>query len=174
MAQSSSTSAPPPPGAALSPASRILILGSGVFGLSTALWLARSGFCDVTVLDMQDTAAKGYDPRAGVDSASADLNKILRFSYGSELAYQRLAVQAAALWDQWNADLAATPDAELPPVLRGGGNPAERKRLWWNAGRLRTSVTAGRLSEYELQTLASMEKDGLGEMQFRTDDEAGA
>lgn len=52
--------------------SKILIVGSGVFGLSTALWLARSGYRRVTVFDMQDTGSSGYNPGAGIKSASAD------------------------------------------------------------------------------------------------------
>lgn len=56
----------------LHPESKILIVGSGVFGLSTALWLARSGYRRVTVFDMQDTGSAGYDPGAGIKSASAD------------------------------------------------------------------------------------------------------
>lgn len=115
--------------AGITPASKIIIVGSGVFGISTALWLARSGYGDVTVLDMQDTASSGYDPLSGVDSASADLNKIIRFSYGSEIEYQRLATEAAKIWDEWNAEIAATPLDELPERLRDG-----EKKLWFNAG----------------------------------------
>src|ERR1700712_3895163 len=114
--------------------SKIIIVGSGVFGISTALWLAQSGYGDVTVLDMQDTATASYDPSAGIDSASADLNKIIRFSYGSEVEYQRLATEAAKLWDEWNDQIGATPDDELPERLRGGGG-----KLWWNVGFLRMS-----------------------------------
>jgi len=61
----------------LHPDSKIIIIGSGVFGLSTALWLARSGYRHVTVYDMQDTASTGYDPGAGIDSASADSEHII-------------------------------------------------------------------------------------------------
>ena len=56
----------------LHPDAKILIVGSGVFGLSTAWWLARAGYRRVTVFDMQDTEAAGYDPGAGIESASAD------------------------------------------------------------------------------------------------------
>lgn len=116
--------------AGITPTSKIIIVGSGVFGISTALWLARSsGYSDVTVLDMQDTASAGYDPLSGVDSASADLNKIIRFSYGSEIEYQRLATEAGQMWDEWNAEIAATPLEELPERLRDGN-----RKLWWNAG----------------------------------------
>lgn len=147
--------------------SRIVIVGSGVFGISTALWLARSGYRDVTVFDMQDTALTGYDPSAGVDSASADLNKIIRFSYGSEIEYQRLATEAATLWNEWNEEIALTPDDELPERLRG---PV--RKLWWNAGMLRMSSRA-EFGDFELETLKNMESEGMRSFQFKSDDSEG-
>jgi hypothetical protein len=137
-----------------------------VFGLSTALWLRQSGYEDVTVFDMQDTAGHGYSPSA-VDSASADLNKIIRFSYGAEIEYQRLATEAAVLWDEWNAQMASVPEAELPAALRGG-----EKKLWWNAGMLRMSG-GNELSSVELETLDNMAAEGLRDRVFRSDDEVG-
>ncbi|KAI1497961.1 FAD dependent oxidoreductase [Biscogniauxia marginata] len=152
----------------IQPSSKILIIGSGVFGISTALWLARSGYRDVTVLDMQDTASTAYDPLSGIDSASADLNKIIRFSYGTEIEYQRLATEAAGLWEQWNRDIAATPEEELPERLRAGNNGD--RRLWWNAGMLRMSST-DEFGDFELTTLENMESEGIREHQFKSDDE---
>ncbi|KAI1373123.1 FAD dependent oxidoreductase [Hypoxylon crocopeplum] len=152
--------------AAISPSSKIIIVGSGVFGISTALWLARSGYTDVTVLDMQDTASTAYDPLSGVDSASADLNKIIRFSYGAEIEYQRLATEAAKLWDGWNREIAAEPADELPERLRDGD-----RQLWWNAGWLRMS-SEPELGVWELESLKNMEREGVREFQFRTDDDA--
>lgn len=150
----------------------ILIVGSGVFGVSTALWLARAGYRDVTVLDMQDTHETGYDPGKGVDSASADLNKIIRFSYGSEIAYQRLATEAASLWDEWNKQLATAVENDLgslPPSLqKWAGEP----RLWFNCGMCRMSAT-DEMPEYETVTLENMAREGIREEQFRTDDRAG-
>ncbi|KAI1311503.1 FAD dependent oxidoreductase [Xylaria venustula] len=171
----------------LHPDSKILIVGSGVFGLSTALWLARSGYRRVTVFDMQDTGAAGYDPRAGIESASADINKIIRFSYGGEIEYQRLASQAASIWEQWNreiADLAArgkerdaeqrregeaegiSVEEELPEVLRTGD-----PKLWYRCGFLRMAA-GSEFSDFELQTLRNMEREGVRESQFKSDDDA--
>ncbi|OTA56649.1 FAD dependent oxidoreductase [Hypoxylon sp. EC38] len=151
---------------AINPSSKIIIVGSGVFGISTALWLARSGYKDVTVLDMQDTATTAYDPLAGVDSASADLNKIIRFSYGDEIEYQRLATEAARMWEGWNCEIAEAPADELPERLRNGD-----RKLWWNAGLLRMSSEA-ELGDFEIATLENMEREGIRELQFRTDDDA--
>ncbi|KAI0097060.1 FAD dependent oxidoreductase [Hypoxylon sp. NC0597] len=145
--------------------SQIIVVGSGVFGISTALWLARSGYKDVTVLDMQDTATTAYDPLAGVDSASADLNKIIRFSYGDEIEYQRLATEAARMWDEWNREIAQAPADELPERLRNGD-----RKLWWNAGLLRMS-SEPELGDFEIATLENMEREGIREFQFRTDDD---
>jgi sarcosine oxidase / L-pipecolate oxidase len=147
--------------------SRILVVGSGVFGISTALWLARSGYRDITVFDMQDTYAAGYNPAAGIDSASADLNKIIRFSYGDEIEYQRLAFEAAKLWEEWNEQLAVSDQSELPGVLQSG-----IRKLWWNCGYLRMSETA-EYDEFELTTLQNMAKEGLRDSQFMVDDAAG-
>lgn len=149
----------------LRPDSRIIIVGSGVFGVSTALWLARAGYRDVTVLDMQDTAAAGYDPKRGIDSASADMNKIVRFSYGSAVDYQRLASRAAVEWDAWNRQIASVSD--LPPAFEG-----DRSKVWLNCGALRQSQTR-EMTEQELATLKSMELEGIRDRQFRTDDDAG-
>lgn len=51
----------------------ILIVGAGVFGLSTALHLARDGYTNITVLD-RATVPSQY-------SAGHDLNKIVRAEY---------------------------------------------------------------------------------------------
>ncbi|KAJ0106978.1 L-pipecolate oxidase [Diaporthe amygdali] len=151
----------------LHPSSKIFIIGSGVFGLSTALWLARSGYTDVTVLDMQDTARAGYDPDE-IDSASADINKIIRFSYGTEIEYQRLASDAAVMWEEWNQQLARAKDEDLPPGLRDW---AGERKLWWNVGMLRMSATDD-FGDFEMRTLENMEKEGLRDRQFKSDDAA--
>lgn len=145
---------------------KILIIGSGVFGISTALWLARSGYTGITVFDMQDTLTTGYNPDKGVDSASADWNKIIRFSYGNEIEYQRLAFEAAGIWEEWNRQVAAAEVDDLPESLRD----APRK-LWYNSGMLRVSATDV-LGEFEEQTLRNMEREGIRKFQFSTDDAA--
>lgn len=150
--------------AELNHSSKIRIIGSGVFGISTALWLARSGYTDVTVFDMQDTLTTGYDPDQGVDSASADWNKIIRFSYGKEIEYQRLAFEAAGMWEDWNRQLAAANTKDLPESLRN----APRK-LWYNSGMLRVSAT-DELGDFEEETLRNMELEGIRHFQFSVDD----
>ena len=77
------------------PESKVAIVGAGVFGLSTALHLSKAGqsstlcirtqadrigYKDVTVFDFQPYDENAYDPSAGCDGASADVNKIYRCS----------------------------------------------------------------------------------------------
>lgn len=66
------------------PESRVIIVGGGVFGLSTALWLARGGYTDVTIFDRCSFDTNYYNPADGCDGASADINKIFRATYGSQ------------------------------------------------------------------------------------------
>lgn len=66
------------------PESRVIIIGGGVFGLSTALWLARGGYRDVTIFDRCAFDKTFYNPADGCDGASADINKIFRATYGTK------------------------------------------------------------------------------------------
>lgn len=67
--------------------SKIIIVGAGVFGLTTALWLARGGYKDITVFDRCAFDSNYYDPANGCDGASSDLNKIFRMAYGDKKEY---------------------------------------------------------------------------------------
>jgi sarcosine oxidase/L-pipecolate oxidase len=51
----------------------VVIVGAGIFGLSTALHLARRGYTNVTVFDKQPYWETQYDFDAGCDAASAGL-----------------------------------------------------------------------------------------------------
>ena len=66
------------------PNSRIIIVGGGVFGLSTALHLARDGYKNVTIFDRCSFDENFYNPANGCDGASADINKIFRATYGAQ------------------------------------------------------------------------------------------
>ena len=52
-------------------ASPIVIVGAGVFGLSTAIHLAQRGYKDVKVLDKQPYHESLYSYDRGCDAASA-------------------------------------------------------------------------------------------------------
>ncbi|KAM0415764.1 hypothetical protein ACHAPT_013269 [Fusarium lateritium] len=93
--------------------SKIIIAGAGVFGLTTALWLARGGYKDITVFDRCAFDSNYYDPANGCDGASSDLNKIFRMAYGEKNEYE-----ARDIWLAWNKAIKESNPSELPPGLR--------------------------------------------------------
>lgn len=99
------------------PDSRVVIVGGGVFGLSTALWLARSGYKDVTIFDRCSFDKTFYNPADGCDGASADINKIFRATYGSQEHSQDLALEARDIWLEWNKTIKESRPEDLPQPL---------------------------------------------------------
>lgn len=69
--------------------SKIIIVGGGTFGLSTALWLARNNYKDITVIDP-------YEVPSDI-SAANDVNKIIQSSYSDEF-HENLARESLNLW----------------------------------------------------------------------------
>ncbi|KAF7315136.1 DAO domain-containing protein [Mycena indigotica] len=75
---------------------KTVIVGSGCFGLSTALHLLKRGWEDITVIDKAPTLP-------APDGASNDFNRIVRTSY-SDPFYAALAQEAIQEWriaDEW-------------------------------------------------------------------------
>ncbi|CAE7231845.1 unnamed protein product [Rhizoctonia solani] len=70
--------------------SRILIVGAGCYGISTAYHLLKRGYTDVTVVDRAEVLP-------AVDAASTDLNKIVRSAY-EDVFYARLGHRAIQEW----------------------------------------------------------------------------
>ena len=68
---------------------RIVLIGAGVFGLSTALRLKEEGYTSVTVLD------RSMPPVP--DGSSNDISRVIRFDYG-DAVYARIAKEAFDLW----------------------------------------------------------------------------
>lgn len=68
---------------------KVVIVGAGVFGLSTALELRKRGYQYVTVLDR-------YQPPV-VDGSSVDISRVIRVDYADEL-YSRMALEAQKGW----------------------------------------------------------------------------
>lgn len=125
--------------------SEILIVGAGVFGLSTALHLSRRGYTSIHIFDRQPYQQNNYAFSDGADAASADENKILRASYGDHKLYQDLAFQAMLEWQNWNQQLASTAHSDLPKAL------SPEMRLWNNCGYVRLSEKGLEDSENETQ-----------------------
>jgi sarcosine oxidase / L-pipecolate oxidase len=67
----------------------VLIVGAGVFGLSTALALKERGFSDITVIDR-------YNPPVP-DGSSNDISRIIRPDYVDQF-YGRMAKEAIQSW----------------------------------------------------------------------------
>lgn len=141
--------------------SSIVIVGAGVFGLSTALHLAKRGYSNIHLCDKQPYDKNSYACSEGCDAASADENKILRASYGSRKLYQDLAFKAMPAWEGWNELLARTPVDELPPGLK------PETKLWNNCGFLR--LTDYGLDEDESETQANFPQD-IKHTQYRVSD----
>ncbi|KAI0365586.1 FAD dependent oxidoreductase [Pilatotrama ljubarskyi] len=75
---------------------RIVIVGAGCFGLSTAYHLLKRGYKNITVIDRSKVLP-------APDAASTDLNKIVRSSY-PDIFYTRLTREAIAVWknrEEW-------------------------------------------------------------------------
>lgn len=141
--------------------SKVIIVGAGVFGLSTALHLSRCGYTNVHVFDKQPYDENGYANSEGADAASADENKILRASYGDAKLYQDLAFKAMPEWRHWNELLAQTPKDDLPPGL------TSKLKLWDNCGFLRLSDHG--LEESEILTQKNFPPE-LAHTQYRVSD----
>jgi glycine/D-amino acid oxidase-like deaminating enzyme len=73
---------------------KIIIIGSGIFGVTSALELRARGW-DVTLID----AGEVPEPTA----ASTDISKVVRADYGDDLLYVEMAEAAMRGWDDWNA-----------------------------------------------------------------------
>jgi len=131
---------------------KVIIVGAGIFGLSTAYYLDEDGY-DITVFDQHAyDSGDGYKLNPGSTAASVDENKVFRASYGDELYYQRLAYEARAMWKEWNEEL-------------GPG-----KELFVESGMLRVQHSTY-LDDFELDTLANMTKEGLRDTQYILTDE---
>lgn len=91
--------------------SKIIIVGSGVFGLSSALHLVKAGYKDITIFDRLDLFNLNYSFENGADTASADINKVFRALYPGEPHYHRLALQARESFLKWDAEVrSCTPE----------------------------------------------------------------
>ncbi|KAJ5996830.1 hypothetical protein N7499_006856 [Penicillium canescens] len=129
----------------------IVIVGAGVFGLSTAVHLCRRGYIDVTVLDKQPYDESLYSYLKGADAASADINKIVRSAYGSQTEYQDLSSEAIPEWHAWNAELRA--GTLVPPGM------STKDAVFVPNGSISLS-TSNDLPPWELACIEGMENSG--------------
>lgn len=71
----------------------VIVIGGGTFGTSTAFYLAKKGYTNVTVLDRF--------PLPSFEAAGNDINKVVRTEYPEPL-YTKLACDARELWSDPN------------------------------------------------------------------------
>src|SRR5215831_10283745 len=74
----------------------ILVVGAGIFGITTALELKTRGY-HVAVLDP--------GPLPHPLAASTDISKVVRMEYGADEVYMALGERAIAGWRRWNETL---------------------------------------------------------------------
>ncbi|KAG9254068.1 FAD dependent oxidoreductase [Emericellopsis atlantica] len=150
-----------------SKSSSIVIVGAGVFGLSTAIHLAERGYTNVTILDKQSYQDSHYayeKERHTTDYGSlscshcstADINKIIRAAYGSQFEYQTLALDAIAKWKKWNEELKT--GKTVPPGF------STSDALFVNNSTV-TMTTGLEMDQFEKDTIRNMDRVGLRETQ---------
>ncbi|KAK2788407.1 hypothetical protein FQN51_002900 [Onygenales sp. PD_10] len=142
----------------------INIVGAGIFGLSTAIHLARRGYTKVTVFDKQLYDETRYSYLNGCDAASADINKIIRSAYGGQTEYQDLAIEALSIWNSWNDEIAS--GKTVPPGM------TTADRVFINNGHmvLTDADSLETLPAFEAATIAGMEAAGYKDTQLITAD----
>ncbi|KAL3481448.1 FAD dependent oxidoreductase [Aspergillus californicus] len=140
---------------------QIIIVGAGIFGLSTALHLARRGYTSVTVFDKQPYDETLYSYLKGCDAASADMNKIIRSAYGSSTEYQSLTLDAIEHWKTWNTELQT--GKTIPPGM------TTSDRVFIQNGHL-VLTDRDTLPDFELATITNMEKAGYKDTQLNITD----
>ncbi|KAM0435992.1 hypothetical protein ACHAPT_002884 [Fusarium lateritium] len=128
-----------------SPVSSVIIVGAGVFGLSSALHLQQRGYRNIKIFDKQDYHASAYSPFNGGDSASSDSHKVIRSAYGDSAILQDLANRAIDKWKQWNKD--------------------SGQELFLNTGWARLT-DIGRPQDVDIETFKTMSEAGLGHTQY--------
>ncbi|KAI9835738.1 MAG: hypothetical protein M1819_001916 [Sarea resinae] len=153
-----------------SKSSPIVIIGAGVFGLSSAIHLAERGFENITVLDKQPYHETKYSFENGCDAASADTNKVIRAAYGERTLYQNLALGSIREWHAWNASLRSTPTSALPEGLTQNDTLFAATGVFWSSSA--SSTPPYTLSDFDVASLENISRAGHAATQYRLLDPA--
>lgn len=135
----------------------VIVVGAGVFGLSTALHLGRRGYRNVTVFDKQPYEETRYSYLKGCDAASADFNKIIRSAYGAQTEYQDLSTEALRGWRVWNDEL--KNGTCVPEGMKTSD------RVFINNGNL-SFTNQAELPPFEVASVHNLEKAGFPNTQL--------
>ncbi|KAI8137605.1 FAD dependent oxidoreductase [Fennellomyces sp. T-0311] len=115
--------------------SKIIVVGGGLFGLSTAYALSLKQY-DVWVFDRNAVPSP--------DASSTDINKAVRMDYGGDTLSMQLMMEAYPYWYQWNKERA---EMGLSPVFNKTGC---------------LLLTKGPLSDYEVLSMKHIREAGYG------------
>lgn len=130
------------------PPKHILILGSGVFGLSTALALSSRPYFSASRITLVDQftpqESNSIDPNPS--ASSIDTSRIIRADYASE-PYARLAVAAQKLWrddgaEGWGGQGRYTQNGLLLTT-----NPDQQEYVRRSLANVRTLAREGQIEE---------------------------
>lgn len=88
---------------------KIIIVGAGVFGLSSAYHLILNGFKNIEIFDKNDFEKSKYNPLHHTDAASADINKFYRIYSDGKTQYSKLSAKALKVWLKWAEELKNLP-----------------------------------------------------------------
>ena len=70
-----------------------LIIGGGIFGLTTGIELVKKGYSTALI-------NPGKIPHP--DAASTDISKIVRMEYGTDVEYMEMVEKCIEMWREWN------------------------------------------------------------------------
>ncbi|EGV60909.1 FAD dependent oxidoreductase [Yamadazyma tenuis] len=138
---------------------KILVVGSGVFGLSSALNLVQNGYKNIEIFDRINHDKTKYNPLNGSDCASGDINKLFRIYYENKTLYSKLAISALDVWEQWNKDIQKLSEEDKSRFI---DDDLELVRM---SGAMRLNSTSA-LSAVELTNLEGFNELGLRDLQY--------
>lgn len=98
---------------------KVIIVGGGIMGLSTAWALKRDG-CDVTVVE------QGSLPNPL--GSSVDQHRLIRYAYGAQRGYLRMVREAYHAWERVWSDLKMRLYAETGTLVLSGEGDAWAKQ----------------------------------------------